>query len=46
LIKAATGLRNFPRGKLLPIIENFDNEKNLAITIREMIGYLRGWATD
>jgi len=46
LIKAATGLRNFPRGKLLTIIENFDNEKNLAITIREMIGYLRGWATD
>ncbi len=46
LIKAATRVRSLPRRKLVTIIENFDNEENLAITIQEMIGYLRGWATD
>jgi 4-phosphopantoate---beta-alanine ligase len=46
LILAATRMRGLQRSKLVAITGNFDNEKNLANTVQDMIGYLRGWARD
>jgi 4-phosphopantoate---beta-alanine ligase len=44
LLRDIAGMRRMPRNKLLAQVNNFDNQRNLAGSIEEMIQYLRGWA--
>ena len=39
-------MRSFSKSRLEAIIAGFNNDKNLASTIRDMIRFMRGWSKD
>jgi 4-phosphopantoate---beta-alanine ligase len=43
LVQVTTGMRPLSKSRLTTIKSNFDNEKNLARAMHEIIRYLQGW---
>jgi len=44
LLRITLRMKPLSRSRLGAISSNFDNEKNLARVMKDMIGYMRGWA--
>ena len=46
LIKDVGRMKSMPRSRLLSIVRNFDNDRNLSESIDEMVRYLKGWTRE
>lgn len=46
LIKNVGRMKSIPRSRLLSIVRNFDNHRNLSESIDEMVRYLKGWTRE
>jgi 4-phosphopantoate--beta-alanine ligase len=44
LARATLNMKSLAKSRLKSIASRFDNEKNLAMAIRNMIQYMKGWA--
>jgi len=43
LIRTTLRMKRLSRSRLTAIASNFDNEKNLARAVKDMIHYMQGW---
>lgn len=46
LIKNVGRMKSMPRSRLLSIVGNFDNDRNLSDSIDEMVRYLKAWTRE